>query len=122
MLGFMIGLAAGCLWLLLWGLVLRAAGIPVYGKSPEQREMRRQRLLRMGRVRYVVVEGILGFGVAFGLAMTVSEFIRHPAEGWIYAVGNFVVFAVVFGLVHSIDGWAKVRGAVPFPPKSLGEK
>ena len=127
MLGYVIsiaiGVAIGSLWLFLWALVLRVSGIPVFGKkSPEQREMRRQRLLRMGHVRYVVVEEILGFGVALGLGMTVSEFIRHEAHGWIYAVCKAIVFAVLFGLVSSIDGWARVRGAVPFPPESLGEK
>lgn len=122
MLGFVIGLAAGFLWFILWTLMLRAAGIPVFGKSPEQREMYRQRFLRMGQARYVVVERILRHGVAFGLALAVSGFIRHPSDGWIYAVWSTVVYAVISGLVYSVDGWARVRGPVPFPPESLREK
>ncbi|HLW53742.1 MAG TPA: hypothetical protein VKW06_12960 [Candidatus Angelobacter sp.] len=122
MIGFAIGATAGFVWGFLWAAVLRAAGIPVFGRSPEQREIRRQRYLRMGQARYMFVEGILGFGFACGLAIAVSDFIEYPSQGGIRAVCEFVFLALMLGLWHGSDGWAKLRGPVPFPPESLRGK
>jgi hypothetical protein len=75
--------AAALLWIILWSLVLLAVGIPVFGRSPEQSEILRQRSLRMGQARYVIVQGILGAGFTSGLVIAVSDLVSRPSDGWI---------------------------------------
>jgi hypothetical protein len=122
MLGFGIRIAVAASWIVLWAIVLREFGIPVFGRSPDRREIHRQRALGMGQVRYVIVEGILGMGFAFGLAMVAGDFVSRPSDGWIRAVCRLLLFAIMFGWLVGYDGWVQLRGPVPFPPESLQKK
>jgi hypothetical protein len=67
------GIAVGFAWLVIWGWVLRAFGIDFFPRRiaffPRQtkdRDGRRERIKQMGQMRYVLIFGVLGSGLAFG--------------------------------------------------------
>ena len=72
-----IGVAVGFAWISLWLAVLRAFGIPVLMRTPEERESRKQCMLHMGKLRYIITFGVLGSGFAYGLGIGVALMVRH---------------------------------------------
>jgi hypothetical protein len=45
-----IGVPIALVWMGIWALVLRAFGIPVLMRTPEERTARKQRILQMGKL------------------------------------------------------------------------
>jgi hypothetical protein len=111
-----LALFANLAWLAIWGAVLRAFGIFVLQKSPEQRTAARERILRLGKLRYILIFGILGYGFAFALALDVAEMARE-FTGWVSAIIMLIVFALPLGSWMGVRMWNEsYRGEVPFPP------
>lgn len=78
------GVAVAFAWLVLWAVSLHAFGIPVLKRNPEEREARKERLRAMGKWRYVLIFGVLGSGLGFGLGIVVANMIGTPHfRGWI---------------------------------------
>jgi len=95
----------------------RVFGISAFGRKAEDRAGRRERIMTMGKLRYILVFGTLGFGVAFGLGITVADFLSHSSDGWVEACGKFVFFSLFFGWFHGARTWSEdFRDPVPFPP------
>ena len=112
------GVAVAFVWLTFWAFVLRAFGIPVFRRTPEERDSRRERLKRMGKFRYVLIFGVLGPGVGFGLALITAELLDHNSHGWAYAATKLAALSVLFGWFHGARTWNEAfRDPVPFPPK-----
>jgi hypothetical protein len=106
-----------------FALVGNLGGFPSYiGFSPfrrkiEDRASRRQRLKRLGKLRYILTFGVLGPGFAFGLAMITMDFLSNRSRGWVSESIKFAFCAVFFGLFQGFGSWRnELRDPVPFPP------
>lgn len=122
-----IGVAICFAWLGIWALMLRAFGVPIWTSRPEEREAYRQRIIRLGRLRYVLVFGIfgIGFGLGFAIATSIVFFdpSPHAAPDWMRFVGLFVVVALTAGLIQGTRNWNEnFREAASFPPRFLAPK
>jgi len=92
-------------WISLWALVLRAFGIPALTRSPEGRVARKERIIAMGKLRYVLIFGVLGNGLGLGLGNVVADTTgrHHFSAG--RAATQLVISMVVFGLWHGVATW-----------------
>ncbi len=71
----------------------------------------------MGKLRYILIFGVLGFGVAIGLAITTADLLAQESHGWIAVVEKFVVISVLVGFFQGAWTWSdNFRDPVPFPP------
>jgi len=70
----------------------------------------------MGKLRYILIFGVLGFGLAFGLGTTAVEFLGHDSHGWVEACAKFVFSSLFFGGFYGAWTWSEIRDPVPFPP------
>ena len=109
------GMFAGVAWVVFWDYLLRAHNIPFLHRKREDRDRRRERLKQLGKLKYFVLFGVLGYGFAFALAMTVANGIRH-AFSWTSELLELPFLAVLFGLIYFFQHWDEIRGPVPFPP------
>ena len=114
------GIAVGLAWLAIWAYVLHAFGLallPLLQRNAEDRARRRERIKQMGKLRYIMIFGVLGSGLAFGLAMTTMDFLSHDPHSWISEIGKLAFLAAIFGWVQGAWTWSeKFREPVPFPP------
>ena len=110
------GTAVGLAWLAIWAYSLRAFGIAVFSRKAEDRATRRERIRKMGKLRYILVFGVLGFGLAFGLAITVPDFISRDSFKWAYELPTLVFLSIVCGWFQGVRNWSEFRDPVPFPP------
>src|SRR4051794_5383599 len=118
----MAGVAVAFAWLALWAIFLRAFSIPVLERSPEKRAARKERILATGKLRYVLIFGILGKGLGFGLGMVVANNIgMQHFSGW-RAATQLALCMIFFGWWHGVATWNQFRGEVPFPPHYSPQK
>lgn len=112
-----VAVAVAIAWISVWALVLRAFGSPALTRSPEGRLARKERIIAMGKSRYVLIFGVLGNGLGLGLGNVVADTTgrHHFTAG--RAATQLVIWMVVFGLWHGVATWNQsFRGEVPFPP------
>ena len=111
-----IGASVALGWLLLWTVVLRALGIKLPG-PPLDKEVDRQRALEMGKFRYVMIYGVMGWGFAIGLGLGLGmEYGRHPFH-WASFGFLFAVMTLGNGVFRGLSSWSKLfQEPVPFPP------
>jgi len=70
----------------------------------------------MGKLWYVLVFGVVGYGLAFGLAIIAVGFLDHDSRGW-GAIGKVVFLSAIFGCFQGVRTWSEAfRDPVPFPP------
>lgn len=111
------GIAVALAWLGIWAGVLHLIGVAPIRRAAEERGGRRERLKRLGEFRYIVTFGVLGSGVAFGLAMISVDVISHRSHGWATELVKFAFLALFFGLFQGFGSWRRAfRDPVPFPP------
>jgi hypothetical protein len=118
---WLISIAAGITvafaWIGIWAFSLHALGIAPLRRRAEDRADRRERLKRMGKLRYILIFGMLGTGLAFGLAITAADFLEHNSHSWGLAIGKLVFLSVLFGWFSGARTWSEAfREPVPFPP------
>jgi hypothetical protein len=112
-----VGVAIVFAWCALWAFSLRALGIPVFSRLAEDRIRRRERIKRMGKLRYILIFGVLGSGIPLGLALTAADFIGHISHGWVGEFGKFVFLSAIVGWIQGARSWSETfRVPVPFPP------
>ncbi len=112
-----VGVAVGLAWLAIWAFSVRAFGIAVFSRQAEDRIRKRKRIKQMGKLRYILIYGVLGFGITFGLAITAADFIGHISHGWVAEIGKFVFLSAIFGWFQGARTWSEAfRDPVPFPP------
>jgi hypothetical protein len=71
----------------------------------------------MGKLRYILMFGVLGFGLALGLAITTVDLLAQESHGWIAVVEKFVLLSVLGGWFLGAWTWSEnFRDPVPFPP------
>jgi hypothetical protein len=104
-------------WMGIWALVLRAFGIPVLMRTPEERTARKQRILHMGKLRYILIFGVLGSGIGLGLGIAMAFMTAHISANWREAVVTFAAVSVLGGCFNGMKAWSQpFRTEVPFPP------
>jgi hypothetical protein len=110
-------MAVGLAWLAIWSYSLHVFGIAAFNRQAEDRASRRERIRQMGRLRYILVFGVLGSGLAFGLAITTGDLLEQPSHGWVSAIAKLVFSSVFFGCFYGAMTWSEsFRDPVPFPP------
>ncbi|HZQ67769.1 MAG TPA: hypothetical protein VFA68_04545 [Terriglobales bacterium] len=107
-----VGIVVGLVWLAIWTCVLHFFSVTPFGQGKERRE----RLKRLGKLKYVLVVGVLGSGFSFALAMITIDFVSHRWAGLVSELAKFVFLAIFFGLIMGLWNWQGVRDPVPFPP------
>jgi hypothetical protein len=110
----MFGITVALVWTAIWTGLLHVLAIAPVSRKVEDQTSARERLNRLGKLNYVVIFGVLGPGLAFGLAMIT---IYHRHTGWLSELIKLVLFAVGFGLIQGPWRWHRAfRDPVPFPP------
>jgi hypothetical protein len=111
------GVAVAFVWLAIWTVALRVCGILVFSRIPEERASRRERLLRLGKLRYVLIFGVFGYGFALALGIAIAGLIGHDSTGWVGAASKVVLLSLLGGWFHGARTWNEAfRDPVPFPP------
>jgi hypothetical protein len=111
-----VGIAVAIVWMVIWKVALRAFGIPFLMRTPEARAVRQERIVRMGKLRYTLVFGVLGYGFGFALSITVAGLTAHDFVSWERATTKVLFLAVVGGCWYGFRTWNEFRGEIPFPP------
>ena len=110
------GAAVALAWVALWAMALRALGIWATARTPEERAARKERFQRMGKLRYVVLFGVMGQGIGLGLGMAVAMSLKHGFD-WASAAVMVGAMALLFGSFQGLRNWnEQFRKEVPFPP------
>jgi hypothetical protein len=77
----------------------------------------------MGKLRYILMFGVLGFGLAMGLATTTVDLLAQGSHSWFAVVEKFVLSSVLAGWFLGACTWSEnFRDPVPFPPNYLPPK
>ena len=120
------GIANSLGWMAIWAYCLHLFGIAfsaVFMRQAEDRARRRERIKRMGKLRYILIFGVLGFGVSLGLAITTADRLEQKSHGWMTVGEKFVLFSVLGGWFQGAWTWSEnFRDPVPFPPNYLPPK
>jgi hypothetical protein len=112
-----VGIAVALVWAAIWTGLLHVLGVAPVSRKIEDPASTRERLKRLGKLKYIVIFGVLGPGFAFGLAMITIDFAGHRSTSWPSELIKLVLFAVFFGLIQGLWRWQRVlRDPVPFPP------
>jgi cell division protein FtsW (lipid II flippase) len=110
------GVAVCFAWAAIWNvIVLHAFGIAVLRRQAEDRASRREHMKQMGKLRYILIFGVLGSGIAFGLGLTTADFLDHLWHGWGFGIAKLVFVSVLFGWFNGARTWSE-GFPVPFPP------
>jgi hypothetical protein len=111
------GVAVAAAWMAVWALMLRAFGISVLMRSPEERAARKQRILHRGKLRYILIFGVLGSGFGSGLGIAAAIMMTHDSANWGRAAAIFGAVLLLGGCFIGIRGWNQLfHVEVPFPP------
>ena len=112
-----LGIAVGLAWMAIWSYSLRLFGIAAFSRQAADRASRRERIKQMGKLRYVLIFGVLGSGLAFGLALITADLLDQLSHGWVFAIVKVVFLSVFFGCWQGARTWSEhFRDPVPFPP------
>ena len=110
------GISVGLAWLAIWGGVLYALGFAPFRRKAEDCSIRRERLKHIGKLKYIAVFGVLGPGLAFGLALTTADVLRGDSVTWAAETAKLVFLTVFFGLFQGVRSWREAfRDSVPSP-------
>ena len=112
-----IGVAIAFAWMAAWALALRGFGVLVLMRTPEERNARKQRILQMGKLRYILLFGVLGSGFGYGLGISIALIVSRGRYDWGYGATTFGAISVAVGLMNGIRAWNQLfRVETPFPP------
>ena len=76
----------------------------------------RERIKQMGKLWYTLIFGVIGYGLAFALAITAAGFLDDYPHRWGFTIGKLVLLSVFAGCFHGVRTWSDFRDPVPFPP------
>jgi hypothetical protein len=111
-----LGIAVGLGWLGIWSYSLCLFGIAAFSRQSVDRAGRRERIKELGKLRYVLIFGVLGPGIAFGLALVAVDLLDQLYRGWVSAMLKLVSLSVFFGSWQGVRTWSEeFRDPVQFP-------
>jgi hypothetical protein len=112
-----VGIAIALSWMLVWAFVLRGFGMQTLTRTPEGHALKKQRILQLGKFRYVLIFGVLGNGFALGLGIGIALMMNRPRYDWGFGAMIFGAMAILTGCMNGIRTWNELfRVEVPFPP------
>jgi hypothetical protein len=112
-----VGVAVAFAWMAIWMAGLRVFGIPVLIRTPEERAAQKQRILQMGKLRYILIFGVLGNGFALGLGIAIAIMTDRHSVDWRLAATIFGAVSLLSGFFHGVRTWNRLfHTEVPFPP------
>ena len=112
-----LGIAVGFTWLAIWAYSLHIFGIATFWRQAQDQASRRRRIKRMGKPRYILIFGVLGSGLAFGLGITTAGLLDDRSRGVVFTIAKLVFSSVLFGWFQGARTWSEAfRDPVPFPP------
>lgn len=111
-----LGLLVGFGWLIVWGVAIRVPLIVWLARSRKERSQREQRLVCMGRWRYIFVVGVLGSGLAFALSTTVMGLAHSGVLNWRWTMAYLIFSSLSFGLFQGSISWDSFPKAPPITP------
>jgi hypothetical protein len=118
-----VGVAVAFAWLTIWAVTLRAFGITVLTRTPEERAAFKERVQQMGKVRYVLLFGVLGNGIGLGLGIAVAVMLSRGSADWRLGASLFGAMSLLMGSMNGLRRWNQLfRAEVPFPPVYLQPK
>ena len=109
------GSAVGLAWLTIWSYLFRARGFSPLQRKEEDRDKRRELMKQMGKLTYILIFGVLGYGLACGLALTTCDYLWQNEFRWTFALYKLVFSTLLFGCWQGIRSWSQAF-PVPFPP------
>jgi hypothetical protein len=114
-----VGVAVAFIWLIIWAYVLRMIfRVSLLQRKPEDRESRRERMKELGKLRYILLFGLLGYGFGFALALTTADLLTNRSLGIEVQAGKLLFLTVVFGWFQGARSWSEAfRDPTPFPPR-----
>lgn len=95
--------------------MLRAFKVSIYVRNSEDRSVRQEQILRLGKVRYTLLFGTFGIGFGIGLTSAVGWLIMHNRNGWRDAVFNLIFWMAVSTWYFGVRAWNESFREVPFP-------
>jgi hypothetical protein len=96
---------------------LHLFGIAAFSRQTEDHASRRERIKQMGKLRYILIFGVLALDFAFAVAIPVADLSEQPSHGWVFAIVQLAIPSVFFGCFHGSRIWSEAfRYSVPFPP------
>ena len=116
--GFVVvGVAVALVWIPIWFGLLHVFGMAPPKKKMEDCHTRRERLKRLGKLKYILTYGVLGPGLSFGLGMTAVDLGGNRFRGWPFEFFKFFFCTLCFGLFLGFSRWRRTfSDPVPFPP------
>jgi len=72
----------------------------------------------MGKLRYILIFGVLGFGLAFGLGITAAGLLDHPSHGLVFNISKLVLSSVLFGWFQGARTWSEAF-AIQFRSRTI---
>ena len=112
-----VGVAVAFAWMAVWALALRAFGVPLLMRTPEERNARKQHIFQMGKLRYILIFGVLGSGFGYGLGISIALMVSRGHYDWGYAAMMFGAISLLVGLMNGVRAWNQLfRVEPPFPP------
>jgi hypothetical protein len=109
------GISVSLIWISLWGALLCALGLPSLRRKPTNIANRREATRRLGRLSYLILFGVLGWGLAFGLAMITADYVRGDPHALARELSKLAFLSIVAGLFSGVSSWSRYH-PVPFPP------
>ncbi len=111
------GIAVALIWLAVWSALLHVLGIAPIRRKLEDCSARRERLKRLGKSKYILIFGVFGSGLGFGLAMITVDLVGHRSHVATTELIKLLFLSVFFGLFQGFWGWRNAfPEPVPFPP------
>ena len=96
---------------------MRVLGVPASMRTSEESTIEKQRILQMGKARYILLFGVLGGGLGNGLGLAVALMVAHLAISLGEAAAICVALTLLGGAFNGMRAWNRLFAAeVPFPP------
>jgi hypothetical protein len=118
LLTFVAGIAVAIAWSTIWDLLLGMPTMTFLRRKAKDRIRTRERLMRMGQLRYILTVGVLRSGLAFGLAMvTFDLLLDRSVHDWNIEAVKVAFLSLFLGLLSGASGWdAAFSEKGPPPP------
>lgn len=111
------GIAVGLVWVAIWSGLLRLFDVALVSRKVEGSLRRRELLRSLGKLKYILIFGVFGPGLGFGLTMMTIDLASHRSTGWVPELTKLIFVTACFGLWQGFSAWHKAfRDPVPFPP------